>query len=297
MSAKETIVEIYLDKIDLSLKEMRVIRDEQILAMTRSLKRNGQLQPVIVRKVEGEYQLIDGFKRYYAAEELEMEQLQSMVVKAGRIEAKAKILAYNKGNHALLEYEEALVVESLRKEDLLSGLEISRLLNVSSTWVSRRLGMIEKLSDEVQQELKLGVITPSHVRSLGKLPRGNQTLMLKCITGKNVTSHDSGILVKKYLQANDEVEQEYILTHTGQVLENAKTENQTQDSRLSTFGNRLLNSILFLQKGQQIVYSQLYEPAAMSLRPIEMGILMPYLTRVVTANEKIKNKIEIISKS
>jgi len=297
MSAKEIIVEIYLEKIDLSLKEMRVIRDEQILTMTRSLKRNGQLQPVIVRKVEGVYQLIDGFKRYYAAEELEMEQLQCMVVKAGRTKAKAMILAYNKGNHALLEYEEALVVESLRKEDLLSGLEISRLLNVSSTWVSRRLGIIEKLSEEVQEELKLGVITPTHVRSLGKLPRGNQAAMLKRITGENITSRDSGILVKKYLQAKDEEEQNYILTHTVQVLENAKTENQTQDSRLGIFGNRLLNSILFLQKGQQIVYGQLHEAATMSLRTIEMSILMPYLTRVVTANEKIKNKIEIISKS
>lgn len=294
MSEKENIVEINLEKIDLGLKKMRMLREEQIRVMMRSMKRNGQLQPVVVRKGEAHYQLIDGFKRYYASEELNRDELQCMVVKADRSQAKAMILAYNKGTHALVEYEEALIVESLKKEDLLSGQEISRLLNVSQTWVSRRLGMIEKLSEEVQEDLKLGAITPTHVRSLGKLPRGNQAAMLKIITGENVTSRDSGILIKKYLQARDKKEQEYILTHPCQVLENAKTDQQTQDSRLSNQGNRLLNSILFLQKGQQIVYGQLHERASMTLRPIEMSILTPYLSRIMTASEKIKNKIEKI---
>jgi ParB family chromosome partitioning protein len=291
MSAKEKIIDIDLEGIDLSLKKMRMIRDDQIKLMMRSLIRNGQLQPAIVRKEEEKYQLIDGFKRYYATEELEREQLQCIVVRANRTEAKAMILAYNKGNHALLEYEEAMIVESLKKEDLLSGQEISRLLNVSPTWVSRRLGIMEKLSVEVQEDLKLGVITPSHVRNLGKLPRGNQSAMLKTITGKNITSHDSMILVKKYLQAKDKEEQNYILTHTGVVLENAKTEKQTQDSRLSIHGNRLLNSILFLQKGYHIVNGQLHEPASMTLQAIERSILIPYLTNIITASEKINPKI------
>ena len=150
---------------------------------------------------------------------------------------------------------------------------------------------MEKLSVEVQEDLKLGVITPSHVRNLGKLPRGNQSAMLKTITGKNITSHDSMILVKKYLQAKDKEEQNYILTHTGVVLENAKTEKQTQDSRLSIHGNRLLNSILFLQKGYHIVNGQLHEPASMTLQAIERSILIPYLTNIITASEKINPKI------
>jgi len=48
----------------------------RILQVEKSMRLHGQLQPVVARVHEGGYQLIDGFKRYYASETLLMETLQ-----------------------------------------------------------------------------------------------------------------------------------------------------------------------------------------------------------------------------
>ena len=57
---------IKIGKIDKSFSEMRLTRPEQIAWMQNSLKAVGQLHPVVVRKEKGVYQMLDGFKRYYA---------------------------------------------------------------------------------------------------------------------------------------------------------------------------------------------------------------------------------------
>ena len=63
----EAIVKmIGLDLFDTSLSVYRLLYPTQIKWMKQSLERMGQLQPVVARETEKGYQLIDGFKRYYA---------------------------------------------------------------------------------------------------------------------------------------------------------------------------------------------------------------------------------------
>ncbi len=64
MTGAATTCELKLKKMDLSLSCLRVIRPVQLERMQESLKRFGQLNPVIVRKQEDIFQMIDGFKRY-----------------------------------------------------------------------------------------------------------------------------------------------------------------------------------------------------------------------------------------
>jgi hypothetical protein len=73
--------------------------------------------------------------------------------------------------------------------------------------------MIEKLEQVVQDELRLGVITNSHTRSIIKLPRGNQREILEVITRNNLTSRQSSILIDKFIQTGNKKEQAYLLIH------------------------------------------------------------------------------------
>ena len=66
------IKEIPLPEFDLSLSVMRIMNMTRILQVEKSMRLHGQLQPVVARVHEGGYQLIDGFKRFYAAEDLMM---------------------------------------------------------------------------------------------------------------------------------------------------------------------------------------------------------------------------------
>jgi len=72
---KPGIEEIPIEKFDLSLMAMRIINTTRILQVERSMKAYGQLQPVVARVHEGGVQLIDGYKRVAAAENLMMDTL------------------------------------------------------------------------------------------------------------------------------------------------------------------------------------------------------------------------------
>ena len=58
------IEEIPLAEFDLSLSGMRIMNMTRILQVEKSMRLHGQLQPVVARVHDGNYQLIDGFKSY-----------------------------------------------------------------------------------------------------------------------------------------------------------------------------------------------------------------------------------------
>jgi hypothetical protein len=77
--------------------------------------------------------------------------------------------------------EEALVVHSLYHEDSLSQVEIGVLLGRHKSWVCRRLALMERLSDEAQQRIRLGLLPASFGAELARLQRCNQDLLLESI--------------------------------------------------------------------------------------------------------------------
>ena len=56
-----------LEEIDLAFRRYRLQPKEAHEAMAGSLRRHGQLSPVVVCQVEGRLMLLDGFKRHAAA--------------------------------------------------------------------------------------------------------------------------------------------------------------------------------------------------------------------------------------
>ena len=167
---------VKLEKIGQKYSEYRLAPPEIVRSIQSSMATVGQLHPVILRKDRDAYQMVDGFKRYYAAQKLLWKRLDTTIIDIDEITAKTLILRYNQQSSRMLDYEEAKIVFSLKTEHGLKQEDISRLLLRSISWVSRRLGFIEKLNDNVQQHLQLGSITASHARELAKLPRGKQDI-------------------------------------------------------------------------------------------------------------------------
>ena len=120
------------------------------------------------------------------------------MVEVDNVTAKAMILSYNQQGSPLLDYEEAQIVYSLKKEHLMKQEEIT-LLSKSFPWVSRRLSFIERLDDSVRTHLQLGKITPTHARELVKLPCGKQNDFIRLVIDNNLTSRQR---VKRILERN-----------------------------------------------------------------------------------------------
>ena len=168
--------------------------------MLRSIRRYGQLSPVVARRIDNDrYDLVDGFKRYRACGEAGISNLVARVVEMGDRAAKAAILQLNWAGSPVAEMEEAMVAYSLHRDDGLAQLEIAVLLGRHNSWVCRRISLIERLEESVQEEIKLGLISASIGRELAKLPRGNQQEALSAIRKHALSFRETARLVRDLL--------------------------------------------------------------------------------------------------
>jgi len=283
---------INLKDFDTSLSVYRLVFPSQIKAMKQSLERLGQLQPVISRKSEAGYQLIDGFKRYYAAEQLALSQLSSSVLDVSESVGKAMILAYNKEHSPLVDYEEALIVCSLKNEHGMNQKQIAELTGYSAAWVCRRLSLVERLDTAVQSQLTLGAISAAHARELIKLPRGNQGEVTRTIMEHDLSSRSSAWLIDKYLSAGSKAQKQYLLEHPMEAIAKQTRETEIYDSRLCRHGNQLLKTTESLHLQQNIFTSQYTHINTVQLSDLEKGILSPGLRKVSVGARVIVSLID-----
>ena len=167
------IEEMKLEALGLELGRVRCPPPARVATVQRDLATNGQLTPVVARlQAKGPPQLLDGFKRLRAARELGWRALKVGCLEATPATALALMLSLNR-RFGLSQVEEALVVRELCRSGL-TGVEVGILLGRHKSWVSRRLGLLERLAPELQEEMKLGLLEPGMARRLLALPRGNQ---------------------------------------------------------------------------------------------------------------------------
>ena len=265
----------------------------RILKVEKSMRLHGQLQPVVVRVHEGGYQLIDGFKRFYAAEDLMMETLQCRLLEIDLTQAKVLLLSYNRLHQTMDAWEEAMVLQDLQNTHSLDQRSLAQLTGYSRSWVSRRLSLIGKMDEEVSSEIMMGTLTSSHARALTKLPCGNQGEVSRAITNFALTSRQSDKLVEAFLKAGDENQQRYILTHPEQILRNdlSDSEEEPYDVRLSSYGNDLIKSIGYVIQSVQIMRSRLDDQRMVMLGQSERVIITPGLQQVMQYCEKLTASI------
>ncbi len=188
----QTIGERYAD--------LRIIQPVAENAMERSMQNYGQLTPVVVGQVDDRYEMVDGFKRLRAGRKLGYDRLQARLMPGGRRAMKAAIIYLNTKARTIADIESALVIRSLYREDHLNQIEIAALLNRHKSFVCRRLKLVEKLSDEVMDHLKLGLINITIGRELSRLPAGNQAKALATVLKYGFTGSETAQLVRLLLK-------------------------------------------------------------------------------------------------
>jgi len=272
---------------------MRIMNMTRILRVEKSMRLHGQLQPVVARIHEGGYQIIDGFKRFYAAEVLLMDALQCRLLDIDLAGAKVLLLTYNRLHQSMEAWEEAMVLQDLHKTHSMDQRSLSQLTGYSRSWVSRRLALIGKMDEAVSSEIMMGTLTPSHARALTRLPRGNQVAVARVVASLYLTSRQSDKLVEAFLKAKDENQQHYILTHPEHILRNnlSDSEEEVYDVRLSSFGNDLMQGAVNLIQTVQIMLSMLDEQRMSMLSDTERVIITPCLQQVIQYCKKLTASI------
>jgi ParB/RepB/Spo0J family partition protein len=200
MNLREGVIPVGLDHFDLELERLHRAKETAVEKMARSLSQKGQLTPVIVTEHRDRYLLVDGFKRYRAAEKLSLPFLSAFVVVVDGKQVKAMLYLLNRpGSFSMI--QEALLVRELVETDGLTGKEAGLLLDRHKSWISRRLAMVRRLSTEVIEALLLEQIPPGVGSSLARIPLCNQVDFAAAIQAHHLTPNEIHRVVDFYCKA------------------------------------------------------------------------------------------------
>jgi hypothetical protein len=250
-------------------------------AMAGSLRRWGQLAPVVAC-VRGErVELLDGFKRMAAARQIrELTSLSVRVLEVDEPTAKAAILGLNREQRPVRELEEAWVVQGLVRDDGMTQVEAANLLGRHKSWVCRRLALLEKLSVSVKEDLRLGLVGPSLARQLTRLPVGNQEAVLALTRRATLTAQEvSGVIDLLYGASQEQAA--FVLTKPREALTLAHgMPTALRDPRLSRAGNWLARHLTQALEALVRVENWLRTPNERELQTTDREIVQPLLARV-----------------
>ena len=262
-------------------RRYRLADPEAEEGMAGSLRRWGQLSPVVACVRQGQLDLIDGFKRYAAACQIpEWTSLRVRVREMDEPTAKAAILSLNRQQRPVRELEEAWVVQGLVRDDGLTQVAAAHLLGRHKSWVCRRLALLEKLSAAVKEDLRLGLVGPSLARQLTRLPVGNQEAVLALARGAALTAPEvRGVIA--LLEGASDAQAAFVLAQPRQALAQAQGQPQVlRDPRLSRAGNWLARHLTQALEELVRVENWLRTPNEREWRENDRAIVQPLLARV-----------------
>jgi ParB-like chromosome segregation protein Spo0J len=250
-------------------------------AMAGSLRRWGQLAPVVACVRGAKLELLDGFKRWAAASQVAgLTTLRVRVLEVDEQTAKAAILGLNRGQRATRELEEAWIVQALVRDDGLTQVEAAHLLGQHKSWVCRRLALLEKLSTEVKEDLRLGLLGPALARQLTRLPAGNQQAVLALTRREALTAQEvSGVI--ELLQGAGVEQTAFVLARPRDALAQAQgVPTALRDPRLSRAGNWLAKQLTQALEALGRVEHWLRSPGEQELLSGDRVIVQPLLERL-----------------
>ncbi|HZQ35116.1 MAG TPA: ParB N-terminal domain-containing protein [Dehalococcoidia bacterium] len=250
-------------------------------AMAGSLRRWGQLSPLVACVREQQLEVLDGFKRWTAARQVAgLTTLSVRVVTVDERTAKAAILGLNHGQRATRELEEAWVVQALVRDDGLTQVEAAQLLGQHKSWVCRRLALLERLSVAVKEDLRLGLLGPALARQLVRLPAGNQEAVLALTRRQTLTAQEvSGVI--DLLQGAGPEQAAFVLAKPREALAQARgLPTALRDPRLSRAGNWLAKQLTQALEVLTRLEQWLRTPGERELSARDREIVQPLLARL-----------------
>ena len=252
MSDAAEVRELAIDQFDQRYAALRLQASaEARQAMIQSLRRYGQISPLVVWLADDAWVLVDGFKRVEAAKQVPgLDTLNARLIDADPKTAKAAIYGLNRLSDRVHLLEEAWIVCALVREDRLTQREVAQLLGHDKSWISRRLALVEKLCSAAQDDLSLGLMNPSVARELGRLPVGNQEDLLIAIRRDGLSTTEVGHVVDLLIGSATREQREYVLLKPREAVREATGGlTRSYDPRLSFAGNRLARRLAVLLEG------------------------------------------------
>jgi ParB family chromosome partitioning protein len=180
------------------------IDDERLEELTRSIKANGVIQPIVVRSVGDRYQIIAGERRWRAALKAGLLRVPVVVrdVAAGQERSILEMaLIENIQREDLNPMDAALAYRRLSDEFQLRQEDIAAAVGKDRATVANHLRLL-KLPAEVQAEVAAGTLSMGHARALLALPTdAEQRRVGRELIARGLSVRETESLVKKMVES------------------------------------------------------------------------------------------------
>ena len=173
--------------------------DESIEELATTLKEQGLLQPIILRKPadgpEGEYEIIAGERRFRAAQSLKWAKIPAIVEDMDDEKAASLALVENLQRENLNPIDEAQAYVQLMKVNNLTQTELAEQMGKTQSYIANKIRLL-KLTPKVQGFLIDKKISQRHGRALLALNEEDQDTAVSEIIKSGLTVKETEEMVK-----------------------------------------------------------------------------------------------------
>jgi ParB family transcriptional regulator, chromosome partitioning protein len=176
------------------------IDDSRIEDLARSIRSNGIIQPIVVRRVEGGYEIVAGERRWRASQHAGLLKVPVVVRDIPDDRLLAVALIENIQREDLNPIEEAHAYRRLTDQYHLTQEQIAEAVGKDRSSVANFLRLL-RLPQEVREHLGSGALSMGHARALlGLGDEASQLRVAREVVAKNLSVRETEALVKKATQ-------------------------------------------------------------------------------------------------
>ena len=194
----QRILSIPVDKITRNKDQPRqVVFNESLESMASSIKENGQLAPIIVRKGKDGYELIAGERRWRAMQSIREDMIDAIVMDVTDKESALIAIVENVQREQLNAIEEAEALNKLNIEYNMTHDDIAKYTGKSRSHITNIL-RLNTLTQYVKLRLADGSIEMGHARAVLPLDTTLQESIIKQAISRKLSVRSVEGLVRNF---------------------------------------------------------------------------------------------------
>src|SRR4028118_102002 len=204
-AANEELREVDIDLIEPNNVQPRTRFDEaQLEELAQSIKTNGVVQPILVRKTNGgRYQIVAGERRWRAAQRAGLQRIPSVIRDVPDDKMLELALIENIQRQELNAIEEAYAYKRLIETFNLTQETVAQRVGRDRTFVTNYLRLL-RLPEDIQQLVEENKISMGHARALlGIDDPDKQRELALYIVQQNLSVRDTERTVKRIAAGED----------------------------------------------------------------------------------------------
>ena len=173
--------------------------EDKLRELADSISAQGMVQPIVVRQVDGAYEIVAGERRWRAAQMAGLADVPVVVREVDDQSAMAMALIENIQRDDLNPLEEAGALHRLLNEFELTHQQVAQAVGKSRTTVTNLLRLLD-LNAEVKRMLEDGKFEMGHARAMLALEGPLQTEAATQVAAKGLSVRETEALVRRLSQ-------------------------------------------------------------------------------------------------